>query len=538
MEFKPLTQEQYQKAISSGFSPDQIIENERKRKETSQTTATAPGGTQPVENWGTNFLSGGANKFATMGANVIDTLSQPVIDVARASGFAGAVGMKEPPKINVPAFNDFINKALPVKGTAGKAGEVFATTVPYIIPGMASSKVAATLDSVTAGLPALLGAATRVAGKALTEAATAGATSYLTTADKEQAKSTAMWTGGLSAVFNTAGEVARAYNIPEKLMRKFFKDNEIDIKKTLSSNWAAELKKSDPAKYADYVSKGLIKESSKGEIIINKSLAKKAMDAGIYGSPEGMGKKIYGNLKAYEDDVQRIAADSVDDVVIKDSKALHETLLQKSQELQAVAAKALELSAKLTPEGSVTSVVKGGTGTPYSGHVIPTSGVPKGSSVIDPQTALDLKRFLDGEIKYSKGGAVPTSTVQRNLEYWANEIRSKLASVEGKNAAGEVVKMGDVMKEYSDYMKMYQQVIDHLKRKGNIGLASELEMLTAGHVLATGNIGGALVPLAIGGGRMPSVVTGVAKFINSPTTTGGATTRAVMGEALSPSSRP
>lgn len=498
-------------------------------------TAAAPGAFKPTQNWGTDFMNEAAKSFITQGANIIDTMSQPVINTAKAMGFSGAQNV---PKINVPEFNDTLNKQFPSSGGVGStAGQVYAAVTPYIIPGIAASKASATIDAFTRGLPAIVGAVTRVAGKALTEGVLTGGTTYLTTNDPEKAKTSGMWAGALSGVFGTVSELAKAYKIPEKLMMKFFKDNELDVKKTLSTSWAADLKQSDPAKYADYVSKGLIKESKAGEVVVNKTLAKKAMDAGIYGSPEGMGKKIYGNLKAYEDDVRHIVADSTDDVTIPNAKALHETMLQKASELQTVgrgeeAAKALELAAKLKPSKSSTIPVSGNPAARVN-DILGTAAVPKGSARLDPESALELKRFLDSEIAYTKGGVVPNSLVQRNLEYWANEVRSKLAAVTGKNTTGQVVKLGDIMKSYADNMKMYQSVINFLKGKGNVGLASEMEMLTATHLLASGHPGAALGALSLGMGKMPRTVTGLAKFINAPTTTGGATTRAVIGNTLS-----
>ena len=500
-------------------------------------TATAPTTTQPnqpTQNWGTDFMNEAAKSFITQGANIVDTLSQPVINTAKALGFSGAQNV---PKINVPEFNAALDSQFKSSGGLGsQAGQIYAAVTPYIIPGIAASKASATVDAMTRGLPAVLGAVTRIGAKSAIEAGITGGTTLLTTNDPNKAKSSAMWAGALSGVFHTAGEVARAYGIPEMLMRKFFKDNEIDIKKTLSTKWASDLKTSDPTKYADYVTKGLIKESKKGEIVINQSLAKKAMDNGIYGSPEGMGKKIYGNLKAAEDDVQHIVTNSTDDVLIKDAKALHETLLKKSVELQSVgrgeeAAKALDLAARVKPEKLGPKTLSARSAARYNdilGDAVPE----KGSVRLDPDSALNLKRFLDGEIKYSKQGVVPESTLQRNLEYWANELRGKVNAINGKNVAGEMVKLGDVMGKYSDNMKMYQSIINFLKGKGNMGLASEMEKMTATHLLASGHPLGALGSLSVGMGRAPRTMTGAARFINAPTSAAGATTRAVIGNTL------
>src|SRR5687768_9596033 len=63
--YQPLTREQYEKAVRSGFSPQQIIDMEKRRK-AEQSVPTAPPSTEPPQKKGILGFLGKTAKFLNM----------------------------------------------------------------------------------------------------------------------------------------------------------------------------------------------------------------------------------------------------------------------------------------------------------------------------------------------------------------------------------------------------------------------------------------------------------------------------------------
>lgn len=78
-QFTPLTEDQYNKAVSAGFSPDQIIANEQIRKQQAQTSSTGAGGGN----------LGVMNNLQQAGTNIMNGLTQPSQELNQDPNYKG-----------------------------------------------------------------------------------------------------------------------------------------------------------------------------------------------------------------------------------------------------------------------------------------------------------------------------------------------------------------------------------------------------------------------------------------------------------------
>lgn len=175
-------------------------------------------------------------------------------------------------------------------------------------------------------------------------------------------------------------------------------------------------------------------------------IAKEAKDRGLQGTLQGMTTQVKEVLPNIENKVVAIADAS--DTVIPVNKKLPAVFTAMAEDLSkladdATALKAAELARKAS-EGNV-----------------------------DMKTALEMRRFLDSEIAYTKSGLAPKG--DRVLKSFADELRTKI------NASD----LGSVMKDYQFYIKTAEALRKEAIRSGNREVVGLFDTILFGSGLAS-----------------------------------------------------
>lgn len=451
-------------------------------------TAPTPYGdiSNPLVQAGIGFVKGRVQTLQNIGNVIAKPLN---------AGFNKLFGQNE--TVGIP------DEKLKTQGAAQKVGDIAGAVAEFAAPagivGKAEKAVGAAIK-----LPGLAGAAGRVLAKAGTEGAAAGGVSLAQTADPKTAGWTAVTAGLLKTGTGTVGEVLKGSRIPEWLYSKVFKTTYDDMHAELKTGGTAALQKSDPELYKTLVDRGIIKTAADGNVTLDETLAKQALDKGLKGGLHNMANVTVANLYKNELAVQDIAANAAATVKVPESQ--FESVLR-------------DIGARYQDVGFGD----------FSKRAMDLADkIKTGSGELSVQDALSARRLLDGLRASSSFGETPPtlSLGQKNLKFLADALRSRLAKVPG---------MGDVMKDYSFNIDALEALSKEAARRGNNQVISLIDSVLLGGGVASANpVTGSALYAVRKGLNQPAVVTRAAQAINrsGTLTKTGAAAKGTLFEAL------
>lgn len=441
--------------------------------------------------------------LGTVGQFILDQSAGRVVNAAQGKGFT-PTGPTPGDAGNIYRFGtDEERKAaelLTPKGAAENVGFYGEKTLEFLIPAAKVAKAEAGIDAMITGTGFLSGAG-RVAAKAGIEAAAGGGVTLAQTGSPTEALKGAAFFGGTKAVLGTAGELARGFNLPERIYSSIFKNTYQDVRSELTSEGLKAFQKNDPVGFKNLVSAGIIKVPKSGVITVNETLAKEALDKGLKGSLKNMSNQVVKGLYESEAKVRQIASRSR--VKVDVSEKQFSTVLQHiAEDYGDVGFGQFAQKAK-----ALSSAIKASKGK------------------VSANTALEIRRLLDGLRTRSSYGAVSPrlSLSQQNLKFLSNTLRTRVNGIKG---------MGDVMKDYSFYIDALEHLGKAAQRAGNNQIISLLD----GVFFSGAAIGNPAIGAGLGVGRRLLTVPSSATRLGSAIQNSGNLTKtgaAVRGAATS-----
>lgn len=428
----------------------------------------------PVQNVGVGIVKGGLSTLrgaGELGTNIAQALLPKAMEPKGADIYN--------PETELGAT---VKERLKPASTGQSIGYGLEKVAEFLIPAGAASKAERSIDLMSKGISSPLGAATaRIVGKGLVQGLSAGGVNLVQTGgDLEEAGKTAALAGGTRAGMAVIGEGARALHIPEKLYTTFFKNSWRDMQSKLTTEGYASLQKTDPEKFNRFVESGIIHVDDAGQIKIDESLAKQALDKGLRGSPEKMAETVVHGALDSEHEARTIVqnappiqlsqseatsirnvlndiAESNKDVafgrVSNEAKRLADAIpenLGAPTRIPAVETQATMDS--LLPSKNLTSKYPGATDLRYPNKA---KDIP-----VDARTILDIRRFFDARRIESSfnAPAAKQSLGQQNFKAVADRLRGKLSELDG---------MKEVMSNYQFNIEALESIAKEAARRGN-----------------------------------------------------------------------
>ncbi len=405
-----------------------------------------------------------AKALATIGSTFLDNTIGRVTNAIKGKGFTA------------PTANDVSHPTSPIgqaasaflapQGTAQNVGFTSEKAAEFLIPGSAASKGEAGINALAQGIKSpFLAATTRIAGKAAVQGAAAGAVNFAQSGgDVKSSLQTAATAGVIRGGLATIGEGISALKLPERIYSTIFKNTSGDMLQQLKTGGIAALQRDDPEKYAAFVKAGVIHAGADGTPVINESLAKQALDAGLRGNTRTMADTVVAGALDSEHQAQNIAA-TYNGTVSFPEKQFVNVLKDVEAQYQDVgfgdiSKQAGQLATKLTDNNGELSAPE----------------------------ALDMRRLLD-KLRISTSFNQPApklSLTQSNFKALADAARQRVNSIPG---------MGDVMKQYSFNIDALEALAKEAARTGNNQILSLIDSI----VLSGGLSSGAALPAATAG---------------------------------------
>lgn len=345
---------------------------------------------------------------------------------------------------------------LKAKSTAESIGKGTERIAEFLLPAGQISKASNAVDTLIQGGGFIKGAGRVLAKGAIEGAGNAAITLAQTGGDLEEAGKTALIAGGLKAGLSTIGEVANAAKLPERLYSTIFKNSSDDMLQELKSGALDDWQKTNPKEFADLVSKGIIKTGKDGNIVLNETLAKEALDRGLKGSLKNMATETVKNTYRLEDKVKQAINTYTGDIT---GKPILLDLPEKSKLVS------------LLDEVATDYKTVGGN---ISEQATNLSNIVKGNRV-DANSALELRRFLDGmRVRSSFNPGQKLSQTQANFKYFADATRKELSKIPG---------VKDLMNEYRFNIEALDTIAKEAAKQGNTQLLSLIDsMLLSGGI--------------------------------------------------------
>jgi len=352
-------------------------------------------------------------------------------------------------KLDIGDIADVIGGSLPFIGALlGGAGGTIAGAGVGSVPGAAIG--AATGESVKQAIghvlgvrkgttitqeiatPAITGVATLVGGKAIS----------------------AIGQKVIKPALTAIGKV-----LPEKLMSQIFQRSKDDFTKLLRTETFADLQRTKPELFSQYVQQGIIKLGKNKTVEVNPTLAQEVLERGLSGSSESMTK--YSFLKQFQTESE------IRNTLQGIKKAL--PLPEKNAYINLLTDLKKEFSKQGL--GFFSERVKEASG------LINKLTTIKGK-VIEPMDALKLRRFLDGMRNTGSFRLNPNlSAKQEAYKMAADGLRSKLAQIP------EIAKS---MNEYRIWIEAVDSLITHAVKTGNKRLLNLTDIIVGGGGMAGG----------------------------------------------------
>lgn len=475
-----LTFKQFQELRKKGLTVEQIKNFESGGSPTVQSTSTTPIGRTGLAGFGVGAAKGAGSTIAStqsLGERSLNAITKALLP-KRAER---ALGLDK----NKPTIGQNIKSSglVTPRGTAEKAGFVTEQIAEFFIPAGKIAKAERLVDIAIAG-KGLLPALGRIGAKAGVAAAVGGGQTLLQTESAKKAAVAGATGGVIRGITGGIGEGLKAFNIPEKLYSRIFKNTSSDMVKEFKTMGRLDFKNKNPQRFQELVDAGVIKVGADGKTIINETLAKKALDRGLRGSLKNMAYETVRQTDELESTARTLAKSYTKPIQLENQYGaiLKEVANEyKGVGFGEVSDEALDLFSK----------------------------IKSGSATADD--VLDLRRFLDG-LRLSRSFDVPVNKLsmsQQNFKILADRLRGKLAKIPG---------FGDVMKEYSFNIDALEAIAREASRRGNNQIFSLIDSVIFGGGFAAGNPIGAAT---IGAGRRalnsPSALTGIGNSIQSGT---------------------
>ena len=393
------------------------------------------------------------------------------------------------------------NKALTPKNTAETIGKGTEQIAEYLIPASKISKAQNLVDTAIQG-SGFLKAAGRVLAKSGIEAAGTAGVRYVQTANAKDALKTGLTAGIIKGGISATGEVLNAARIPEKLYGTIFKNSYRDMQDELRMMGTKEFQRTNPERFKQLVNSGIIKVNTDGNVIVNETLAKQALDRGLKGSLKSMSNETVRQLYENEAKAQDLVNNFSGTIKLNESDKLSGLLDEISTDYKNVGGNFSEDAKALSDQ------IKNGE--------------------IDGNTALKLRRFLDGmRIRSSFNPGQKLSQSQENFKYFANSLRKELAKIPD---------FADNMKSYTFNIEALDALAKEAARRGNRQLLGYIDSVLLGSGIAAGNPGlGTGVGIARRLLQSPTALTKGGQIISKlgKSSTGGVLTRQIIGKTIS-----
>lgn len=396
---------------------------------------------------GYNIEKDVATGVSKAGVSTVQGLGQLVLKGTDALGVTKNMGNQT---FGGPQNPDF----LAPKNTAEKVGEVGEHAAEYFIPAGIASKGEKVVDLLSRGLSSpTLGALTRIAGKSIVQGVAAGAVNLAQTGgDFKSAKNTALTAGAARGAIATGGEIARGFNLPERLYSTIFKNSKSDMLQELNANGISALQKNNPEAFKKFVDEGLIKVTEGGRPILNNTVAEDALNKGLKGSIRGMANEVVSKTLESESLAKDLARNYSGTVSFPEKQYI--------KVLDEVAAQYENVGfGDLSKEANR-----------LAGNLEISQGE------LSAEDALSMRRLLDKLRIASSFNPSNTnlSLSQSNFKFLADEARKRVNSIPG---------MGEVMKNYSFYIDAMDALAKEATRRGNNQIISLIDSIFLGGAL-------------------------------------------------------
>lgn len=390
---------------------------------------------------------------------------------------------------NAPALkktvDEVIKPSFQTQGTAQAIGGGIERVAEFLAPVGAIRKGETAINALIQGTG--FGArAARVGSKAALEG---GVGTVIGTAqaggDLKEGLKTGAFMGALKGVTGAAGETAKAFKLPERIYSMIFKNSYKDVLEELKTSGKAVFQKTHPEEYAALVKAGVIKTGTKGEIIINETLAKQALDRGLKGSWKNMANTTVQNLFRTEAAVQNAAKKAKGKVDVSE-KQFAAVLKQAITDF-----KHADFGAQSKAAKEMLTALK------------------KGKGKLNAEDALKFRRLLYKMIRprsFDAPAASNISMTQQQLKFLANTLRTRLNKVPG---------MAKSMDDYVFNIEALEHIAKGAQRSGNNQLVGMIDsILFTGGTLASPAAGGLL---AVGRRVLssPRVATNIAQGVQN-----------------------
>lgn len=372
------------------------------------------------------------------------------------------------------------NEALKPQGLAENVGFGAERVGEFLLPASKLAKGEAIVNTLSTKVAnPLLSATARVAGKSAVQAGAAGAMEMVHTGggDMGAVKNSALTAGIFRGGMATIGEGARAIKLPERLYSTIFKNTASDMMSELRTENLAQLYKNEPEKYAQFVRQGII-QNTPGGPVLNETIAKQALDAGLRGSIRNMAKTVITGTLDSESAVRSTVKNYTGTVDLSE-KQFYNVLKGVQTNYKDVGFNEISNEA-----GRLAQAIKAGKGN-VSGEV-----------------ALDVRRLLDKARIASSYDKPPMSMSlsQANLKTLADAARSRVNAIPG---------MQDIMSKYSFNIEAMEALAKEAARRGNTQALSLIDSLFLSSAFGADNM-------------LPGVTAGMARkyFMSGPGVTG------------------
>lgn len=397
----------------------------------------------------------GLSTLQNTGSLITKGLDQTVGRVVNAISGKGFTPTSTDYSIKPGMSGTEVNKRLESTNTTQQVGRVAGDIAQFFVPASSVSKAENVITSLTAGLPKFAGAVARIGGKAAVNALADTAVATAQSGDIKEGLKVGAIGGATRGVLATAGELARAARLPERIYQTVFKNAKRDMAAEFKTDALVDLYKNRPHVFDDLVEQGIIKTDG-GVPVLNTTMAEEALDRGLKGSISSMGKQIAGDLLQNESQARTLAKTYTGSVGLKEPQFFN-VLREISSEFRDVG------FGEISKEADVLS-----------------QAWLDGKGQVSGEVGLAIRRFLD-KARMARSFDVPAtklSMAQSNLKTLADEARGRLNQIPGMQA---------IMDDYSFNIDAFEDLAKEAARRGNNQLLSLIDSIFLGGGLATKN---------------------------------------------------
>lgn len=320
------------------------------------------------------------------------------------------------------------------------------------------------------------------------------------TGDIKEGVKTGLTAGALRGAFAVIGEGARAIRLPERLYNVVFKNTADDVAQELKSMATKSFQQKNPARFNELVEQGVIKLKSNGEVIVNETLARQALDRGLRGSIKNMAEETVTRTYEAESTARNLAKGYTKPIALESQ---YKTVLQQ-----------IGKDYKEVGFGEISQEAMGLAKKIKNGKV-------------DATTALEIRRFLDGMRFHSSynPGVTKLSMTQQNFKTLSDSLRGRLAKIPG---------FANNMKDYGFYIEALETLANEAKRRGNNQIFGLIDTTLFGGGFITGEpLTGASIGLTRKALNSPTILTSAAQKIkNASASAKGVAARGLIGAGI------